>query len=60
MKKNPDTIIFLHIPKTAGTTLLDIMNRHYSAGEQYTFGADAKESVSIFKALPIEKRNKSE
>ena len=44
-------VIFLHIPKTAGTTLHDIIERHYVPGEICTFGADAHAAVEDFKTL---------
>jgi hypothetical protein len=42
MGKNRDkqTIIFLHIPKTAGTTLHRIIERHYPRDRIYTFWQD--------------------
>ena len=51
-------VIFLHIPKTAGTTLHDIIERHYVPGEICTFGADAHAAVEDFKNLSSEERAK--
>ncbi len=57
MKKIP---IFLHIPKTGGTTLRDIINRQYKSSQIYTI-ATLKESenfhekniISTFKEIKI-------
>ncbi len=50
-------VIFLHIPKTAGTTLLNILDRQYPPEIVYSFGADAHASVAEFQALDEEKRS---
>jgi hypothetical protein len=53
------TVIFLHIPKAAGTTLRKILNRNYKRGE--TFWVDAsrvRESTEEFKNLPYYRRLK--
>jgi len=55
---SPAAAIFLHIPKTAGTTLLNIIARQYPPEAIYSFGADAHESVAQFKALDEESREK--
>ena len=49
-------VIFLHIPKTAGTTLLEILDRQYPPETVYSFGADAHESTARFKALDDPKK----
>ena len=49
-------VIFLHIPKTAGTTLLRILDRQYSPEVVHSFGADAHKSVAEYKALDEESR----
>jgi hypothetical protein len=46
--KNPN-IIFLHIPKTAGTTFLDILKRNYRADE--IFQVDGLKPEISFKSL---------
>ena len=51
-------MIFLHIPKTAGTTLLDILDRQYPPEIVHSFGADAHESTAQFKSLDKESRKK--
>lgn len=51
-------VIFLHIPKTAGTTLLRILDRQYPPEVVHSFGADAHQSVVEYKALDEETRNK--
>ena len=52
-------MIFLHIPKTAGTTLHDILDRHYPPESIYSIGAIAHESMAGFKDLDEQDRNKS-
>jgi hypothetical protein len=49
-------VIFLHIPKTAGTTLLDILDRQYPPEVVHSFGADAHKSAAQFKSLDKESR----
>jgi hypothetical protein len=49
-------VIFLHIPKTAGTTLLSILDRQYPAQSIHSFGGDAHASVAQFKALDEQSR----
>ncbi len=51
------TLIFLHIPKTAGTTLHQIIDRHYSINRIYWVHATQVEaSIKTFKNLPEEQR----
>lgn len=51
------TLIFLHIPKTAGTTLHQIMDRHYRLDQIYWVHAtQVAESITAFKQFPEEKR----
>lgn len=57
MNPSPNSLIFLHLPKAAGTTLHQIIERQYPAETSYTFGASATDSVAAFKALPEEKRH---
>jgi hypothetical protein len=45
------TVIFLHIPKTAGTTLYRIIERQYKPGDVYAIGGTAQ-SFDTFKNLP--------
>lgn len=48
-----DTVIFLHIPKTAGTTLHRILNRQYQPDSIHSFGSDAHASIEAFKAMDV-------
>ncbi len=48
---NPDTIIFLHIPKTAGTTLNAILQKQYKPQQIYYLGANAQESIRDYQQL---------
>lgn len=50
------TVIFLHIPKTAGTTLIKVLDRHYPAHRVYSLGLDAHAAVKAFKMLPLAER----
>lgn len=52
-----DTLIFLHIPKTAGSTFHGILEKHY--GLENTFSIDGlhpDKSISEFKEMPASKR----
>jgi hypothetical protein len=51
------TVIFLHIPKAAGTTLQAIISRQYRPSELFTLdGGKVAESMNTFKHLPEERR----
>lgn len=53
------TLIFLHIPKTAGSTLESIIGKLYLPNEIITFGGTlqtAQEAISYFKNLPVQSR----
>lgn len=53
------TVIFLHIPKTAGLTLYDIFDRIYGRAHIYTFVGGRQrlaQSLNTFKALPEAQR----
>src|SRR4051812_5972736 len=52
----PAHLIFLHIPKTAGSTLTTIMHRQYSADEIYDI-YEVRKSPQLM-ALPEEQRAK--
>ena len=52
-------LIFLHIPKAAGTTMNDIIERQFPQGTVFTVdGARVRESVDEFKNLPEEERRR--
>lgn len=53
---NPDTIIFLHIPKTAGTTLNQVLQQQYTSSESFLLGANAQASIDEYRDLPLEKK----
>jgi hypothetical protein len=57
-RQRPDTVIFVHLPKTAGTTLHSIINRQYSRDEIHAFTGDAVGSVAAFKAMPDEEKQR--
>ncbi len=50
--------IFLHIPKTAGTTLHTIVDRQYASDHIYSFGSNAQDSIKKFQELSAEERAK--
>ena len=53
------SIIFLHIPKSGGTTLHHIIESQYPPGAVYTIdGAHVRESIAAFKALSPEARSR--
>jgi Galactose-3-O-sulfotransferase len=53
----PTTLIFLHIPKAAGTTLHNILARQYPPQATYTVdGAEWREDSARFAALPPERK----
>lgn len=51
---NPDTIIFLHIPKTAGTTLNHIFRQQYEPQQLHAWGPT--DSIQAYQQLPIEEK----
>lgn len=55
-REEAGTIIFLHIPKAAGTTLLQIIHNPYPAKDCYEFGSDANLSMAYFKKMPAEQK----
>jgi hypothetical protein len=52
-RQNAGTVIFLHIGKTAGTTLGRIVRRHYSADETYTFAVARDARQVELPGLPV-------
>ena len=44
----PHTIIFLHIPKTAGTTLHHIINRQYRQRQLYVYDNSREDALDAF------------
>ena len=51
---NPDTIIFLHIPKTAGTTLNRIFQQQYEPQQLHSWGP--KDSIEAYLELTLEEK----
>lgn len=51
------TIIFLHIPKTGGSTLHRVIERQYPTDAIYTLNRFQHQSIESFRALPASKRN---
>lgn len=52
------TLLFLHIPKAAGTTLSRIAARHFPASTQYRLGANAQLGLQRFNDLPEKIRSR--
>jgi hypothetical protein len=52
----PSTLIFLHIPKTAGTTFQAILKKQYGLANAYLFGQEPRVSIEAFKQLSAERR----
>lgn len=52
---SPRPLIFLHIPKAAGTTLQEIIVRHYAGGKVYRFTGNQQQWQSFCES-PLEER----
>jgi glycosyltransferase involved in cell wall biosynthesis len=58
-KNQEKTIIFLHIPKAAGTTIYSILKNQYNDTESYQLdGSRTPQAAEEFKQLPQERKNK--
>ncbi|MCP4423323.1 MAG: sulfotransferase family 2 domain-containing protein [Chloroflexi bacterium] len=57
-KRNPRSILFLHLPKTAGTTLNNIIARQYQPEEIHYLGALTQKAIVQFKAMDAAERAK--
>jgi hypothetical protein len=55
---NFDTIIFLHVPKTAGTTINQILQRQYEPSQILYLGANAQASIKDYQRLAEEEKKK--
>ena len=56
-RRDDRTVIFLHIPKTAGSALRDIIRKNYRKTEIYDFpDMDAREAMEQFSLLPDSQR----
>ncbi len=53
-----ESVLFLHIPKTAGTTLQAIIAQQYPAGSVYTIGTDINDAIVRFRKLPQSERSR--
>lgn len=52
-----DNLIFLHIPKAAGSTLHPILERHFSRNVRHTIYYDVENRMAHFRGLPLADRN---
>jgi len=57
MPNRNETLIFLHVPKTGGTTLYKILAQHYSRAQTLTFDGRPSE-IERFKTLPPARRGR--
>jgi hypothetical protein len=58
-RSDEPTIIFVHIPRAAGTTLTRILSRVYPHQRTYSFPSiDIEGSVLAFRSLPVEERRR--
>lgn len=55
-ENQPNLLIYLHIPKTGGSTMKHIIGRQYSKQSVFWFSNDRPELVSEFEALDEKKR----
>lgn len=54
-----ETLIFLHIPKAAGSTLQKILDREYAGRPAFTIQGDSvRESIERFRKLPADARSR--
>lgn len=57
--KQGQTVIFLHIPKAAGSTLSSVIQRQYEPGDTFRIdGFHIRESIDEFKKIPEAKKEK--
>lgn len=56
--QNPQSVLFLHLPKTAGTTLINIITRQYRPREIYSFGIIVQDSIAQLEAMDAAERAK--
>ncbi len=57
--RHHSTLIFVHIPKAAGTTMHQIIDRQYKRDEVYTIAGDrVQDSINEFISLPEESRRR--
>ncbi len=60
MEKSSQTVIFLHIPKTAGTTFSGIINRQYESNNIAAFYPRGSDALKEFKEFKEDIKNRSE
>lgn len=58
MHTNSKTVIFIHIPKAAGTTFYQVLNHQYKTQHIFYFkeGTSKQATIDLFRQLPTEKK----
>lgn len=56
--RQQQAVIFLHLPKTAGTTLNRIARRHYAPEAVHALGPRAQDEIAAFQALGKRERER--
>jgi|GEM_PF-512066 len=59
MKKAPQHIAFLHIPKAGGMTLRHILKRQYEADAVFEIGEDINGDIERFRTAPVTERHRT-
>jgi hypothetical protein len=58
VRTSETTLLFLHIPKAAGTTLARIAERHIPPRKQYRLGANAQAAIERFNRMDEKERKR--
>lgn len=53
-----DNLIFLHVPKAAGSTLHPILERHFPKNVRHSFYDDVENRMARFRSLPLAERSR--
>lgn len=51
-------LVFVHIPKTAGTALMRVIEREYEGEPIFTFYGDTAARVELLRSMPLEQRRR--